>query len=707
MGEISLIKKKQVQLIVLFIFGFLLLSNFNTYSAEINYYQKAQNFEKSGNEHLASVCYIRCISEYKPISDYFLYRIFLIARDKGNISSCRKITKIFKKKYRESRWYEGVLSGMANMLLLREEYGECVKIYSECLNISKATDRRAEVIFKLAEAYKKEGKKSSAKKYYLTLWKNYPFSPYAKTAEDILAGEYYGVKDARDKFYLSILHKRAKILHQNFLYKAELTELEYIIRKAGNSLSKFVLDVTMDKGRALERLKDYRSAAKLYDSIGNRIKKSAYASKYPFFLYRETNCYLQLSDEKNFLSDANEMVGKYKNSSYCGRTYYLLYTFYKNRNDYKNARFYLDKIVEGGSKYFEKSDLLWKAGFLSYEEGDYSSAIKYFRMSSESAGNDSKQFSKALFWTGKSAEKIRLSAYAQTMFKKAESSDSYYGWLSRYRVDGSKMNLMSLNDIKCRDIGLSDGTDSDDYSWNRLRNIKDKKFVHYLERSFLLNMLGDDGNSVYELNKGRKLLKNPDRAGKVALASLLVHLGGYREAIDYLRTEHDNSLNILSPSEDIMRIVYPFAYYDEIARSSKDASINPFFVMALIRQESFFNPAALSTAGAVGLMQVMPSTAEKVAGSDIYGEMLYDYRLNISIGVKYLSGLMGENGRNPYLVLPAYNAGEKKLAEWKKKIDYSDPEYFTEKITYGETREYIKKVMTNFFNYMSIYCGEN
>ncbi len=135
--------------------------------------------------------------------------------------------------------------------------------------------------------------------------------------------------------------------------------------------------------------------------------------------------------------------------------------------------------------------------------------------------------------------------------------------------------------------------------------------------------------------------------------------------------------------------------------------VDQALVNAFIRQESRFDPHARNRrSGASGLMQLMPRTAsslnKNVSYSKNNSELLLDPETNISLGRQYISHLLGQRriGGNLFLVAAAYNAGPGNLAKWQKQIDYkNDPLYFIESIPVSETRQFVERVMTNYWIY--------
>jgi len=159
----------------------------------------------------------------------------------------------------------------------------------------------------------------------------------------------------------------------------------------------------------------------------------------------------------------------------------------------------------------------------------------------------------------------------------------------------------------------------------------------------------------------------------------------------------------------LLRILYPFPYRETIVAEAKRVGVDPYFAAALIRQESMFNPRARSVAGAVGLMQLMPATARKLAPRAGVGRYraarLTEVNYNLKLGMLHLADLLKEErGRVPD-VLAGYNAGATPLARWRRFPEYAEPDWFTERIPYAETRDYVRIVQQNARIYEMLYSA--
>ena len=142
---------------------------------------------------------------------------------------------------------------------------------------------------------------------------------------------------------------------------------------------------------------------------------------------------------------------------------------------------------------------------------------------------------------------------------------------------------------------------------------------------------------------------------------------------------------------------FPLHHADTIRREAARNGLDPAWVAAEIRAESVFDPNARSPANALGLMQVLPSTGAEEArrlGLPWRGaDSLYDPDTNIAIGTAYLRKMLDRYGGEPYFAIAGYNAGQRPLLRWQQERPGMDPDFWIETISYGETRDYVARVL--------------
>lgn len=157
------------------------------------------------------------------------------------------------------------------------------------------------------------------------------------------------------------------------------------------------------------------------------------------------------------------------------------------------------------------------------------------------------------------------------------------------------------------------------------------------------------------------------------------------------------------------RLIYPMLHQDQLFEHSEKAGVDPLLVAALIRQESAWDTTAKSRVGALGLMQMMPATGRLVAQSlgvrPWNAAQLYDPDLNLRFGTYYLAQTLRRFDGNLAHALAGYNAGPNRIPTWSTPESEADPELFTERIGFTETRDYVRIIQRNASVYRALYGG--
>jgi soluble lytic murein transglycosylase len=222
-----------------------------------------------------------------------------------------------------------------------------------------------------------------------------------------------------------------------------------------------------------------------------------------------------------------------------------------------------------------------------------------------------------------------------------------------------------------------------------------------LKRVIELKDVGMDVEAGFENDRlFRDALANPTKL--VATAHALAGTDQASRSIAMGR----RALDEIGHSPENFRLYFPVLERETLISSSKQNGLDPVLVAALIRQESNFNPQATSPAGARGLMQLMPDVGKGLAASQGISpwdaDMLYQPATNIKLGTAHLRGLVRKYPE-VVKVLAAYNAGESRVEKWSTKTGANDPELFTERIPFVETRDYVRIILRNRAYYQALY----
>lgn len=406
---------------------------------------------------------------------------------------------------------------------------------------------------------------------------------------------------------------------------------------------------------ALFRQKKYKEAADMYKTINSR--------------YWRARSIFRTRDMETFRSELPELL---KTADKRIASVLIAYGTTRRRDgDIEGA---LETFNNTLSRYpSEKEDVLWAKGWTYYLSGDYKNAYRVF-----SGLHDTYAGSKYLYWKDKCTEKTDTAAMKASLHKKNVPHRDYYGFLTM---------LKSSNTLP---------TASSEFMQFKIQNKPSPANGYPLmpfERVDILASIGMRQEAISELIFMSKNNQNRDRI--VHIISYLKNLGSYKTAV---------SLALKFPyNEELHELFYPLAFKSEVDVASRENGIDPLLILAVIREESRFDADARSIAGALGLMQLMPNTAQWVDRHIKiplrHSGQLYDAKTNILIGSYYLKHLLKTYNSIP-IALAAYNAGEDAVRDWLKKNSYNTIDEFIEDIPYSETRNYVKRVLTTYFEYM-------
>ncbi len=157
----------------------------------------------------------------------------------------------------------------------------------------------------------------------------------------------------------------------------------------------------------------------------------------------------------------------------------------------------------------------------------------------------------------------------------------------------------------------------------------------------------------------------------------------------------------------VLKKIYPKEYSEYVYKYSKEYEVDPLLVFAIIKAESNFNPNVVSSSNAIGLMQLMDTTAEEIANKlnilYVKKTSLYNPELNIQLGTKYFSNLMKEYEGNYLLALTAYNAGIGNVKKWIDQGTINPDASDIENIPFKETNSYVRKIVRDYKIYKELY----
>lgn len=323
------------------------------------------------------------------------------------------------------------------------------------------------------------------------------------------------------------------------------------------------------------------------------------------------------------------------------------------------------------------------------------------------AGNNSDFRGKAAYWAARDSERIGKLAEARAIYQGLlyRYDANWYGYLAKQRLDDLNRSGAPAKDFPAdSEIGKA------------VANLKTvtvaeetagKNEDERIAKADQLNIIGTDDWALDELNSASASAPNSPRVN-LAIAKIFRAKNDNVQALNYLKKSYPD-YSQMKPEEmrpDEWDVFYPLQYWDIIKQEARARSLDPYQVAGLIRQETVFNPRAVSSARAYGLMQLVVPTAITTArrvGVDrsITMDALFEPRLNIQLGTAYFKDQLDKYGRIEY-VAAAYNAGPGRVVQWRASLPLQIDEW-QEAVPFRETRLYIQGVVRNTLQYRRLY----
>jgi soluble lytic murein transglycosylase len=373
---------------------------------------------------------------------------------------------------------------------------------------------------------------------------------------------------------------------------------------------------------------------------------------------------------------------------------------FKTLNDNKSADQAWQSLIAKYGNSDEAAEYRWKIAQEKAKAKDYVGAWQWAEPITTN-NPTSILAPRAGFWVGKWATQLGKQQEAKTAYEYVISQFpySYYAWRSAAILG---LNVGNFNTVRQMNPEVV----------SPQRPVPTAGSETFKE----LYLLGQDRDAWLQwetefINKAQPTVAEQFTEGLMQLArgENKVGIDTISKLEDRENPEEQAEYQTLSKQSIYWQARYPFPYLQEIEKWSKERQLNPLLVTALIRQESRFEAKAKSIADAMGLMQVLPSTAKWIAPQikvDSKTIKLEDPNDNIMLGTWYLDHTHQQYQNNSLLAIASYNAGPGNVSKWLQTLTTQDPDEFVENIPFDETRNYVRQVLGNYWNYLRLYNPE-
>jgi len=661
-------------------------------------YLSGQNYFKSGNYIRADSCFSRVAESSYILADYALYYLAQSNHRIGDYSSAIRYYDQYSIKYPKGYWNENVELEKANCLYKLGEFSKMEEVLKDFIKNYYYSELIPETMFQLSSCLEEQEKYNDAIESYYKIWLDWPLSEQATIAKNkfIQISETYDIEIRPAD--LNLLHNRTKKLMKGYLFDSALSDLLELEEKANlegknDLLSQLKLDIAICNFR----LRRYKEAVSILSGLLNSSISSNLKKKVIFWLAK-SHTYLGNSQSaiKYYLS----LVESYPYSDLAPESLENIAKIYEGKNLNEEAMDIYERIITEYPYSVFARRALWNTGWIFYKRGKFSEALKKFDRLVK-IGRNSSFYSKSLYWKSKNLEKLGEKDLAILAYRELLDNDSYDFYKTMAIAKLEKIDPDYIKNLK------------ENSNYNEIKSISKAELKSdHLKKAKELFMLGFNYDAIGELEIVEDEEHN-DKELMVEVGKLFFKTGDYYRAIkiavnylnDFLSDEPKGE------AKNIWKSFYPRGYYNFVEKWADGENVNPFLIYSVMREESHFNPYALSISNARGLMQIIPSTgnwiAERIPYHNFHTEKMWDEETNIMMGSWYLRFLLDYFNEVEMLAAAGYNAGQGAVGKWVEKYDEKEADFFIENIPYEQTREYVKKVLRDYVIYHQIYSKED
>ncbi len=373
---------------------------------------------------------------------------------------------------------------------------------------------------------------------------------------------------------------------------------------------------------------------------------------------------------------------------------------YLLRKDYDRAIDYYRELHERFPAGTKAAYAHWKCAWLTYRQNRKEQAKKYFDEQIEFYPGTN-EVPNAMYWRGRMAEDEAQYGAARAYYQKLGERyrNYYYGVLARKRLAALPV-APAVVVASLQHIGSAPAYDDD----SKVTDPPEDD-LHYM-RARLLENAGMTDLAVRELQAGSSTGPSWEM---LEIARIYSSGGDYCRALQALKRAIAGyfAMDVDGLPAPYWHGLFPRPYWDTLRRYSEENGLDPYLVASLIRQESEFNPGAISRANAYGLMQLLPRTGRDEARKEglhhFSTDSLLDPTMNIELGTHYFRQMIDHFGGQTEYALAAYNAGADRVEDWRASGNFRDVEEFVESIPFTETREYVQAIVRNTEVYKRVY----
>lgn len=573
---------------------------------------------------------------------------------------------------------------------------EAVSWFTKALTVNDKDPQIPQAWLRSASCSLRENKVVEGQEALKQLWTKFPQTREAKEAETLLGNTMGGAWTAAPDSY----YERAQAFLGQSLHAEAIEELKKFL--ARDPTSPHRREARLKLGIAQVRLKLYDQARDTFHGLV--AEQESRADEATVWLGR---VYLRQGLGEKLLDLCRALPKRTLTPEQKGQINLFAGIWLEDEARFDEAIVRYRQVGKLGEPVSQRTEAQWREGWVLYRTARYQEAISAWQQIVDQKDSDLEP--QALYWIARSYGHVENEKSKDIFALLCQRFPyTYYCKLAR---EHTGMSVPEQTKPERSVVAISSTLPAEEATQTTVQDTQASSRMQIelhpsYRRAVELRMLGLEQDAARELGAlTERYSRDPDVLA--ALSIMLNEVGAYHHALRLVRSRFREKMERTGGvvADGLWSVAYPTGLIPTIKMSGVNG-VDPFLVAAIIREESQYDRRAVSRVGAIGLMQVMPATANAVAQQhrlpSLSREDLFDQETNIRIGARYVEQLFTQFSGNIVQTIAAYNAGPVVVGTWAAIYQGRSEDEFVELIHYQETRQYVKRVLRSYKEYLRL-----
>ena len=639
---------------------------------------------------------------YPPLGDYAAWELMQHYAAQDDLAKLYDTFVVLTQHYPFSRLLPDSSLLLAQAMRRQEQYAPAQVILEQFLRTYNTHRLLPEVLLLLGQIYESTGQTALAAQTFQRLGESHPTHTLATGALQQSAALFAQLPAAQRS---APSPERVLASLDELIRARHWPEVEFRLAmlEAYTHPAALVIGGLLKRATAAFHQRQLTQASTTLDTLLQRFPQGDHVAAAVYLLAQVEQQHGNLAaSERHY----QRVITAYPASPWAAEALLALAKLFDDRKNATQAVELYTRLAQRFPAHEKAADGLWEAGWAQYRQQHYEAAARLFHRVEELLP-DADILPQVLYWRARAVHQQGQFRAAEQLYRRIidEHPFHYYSRQAaqRLRAAGRPVPLSAMappaaNDWQPPTLVTLPATaatppERPQFHLLRVQELQQLQMQREASREItqLSTLLPDTHDTTYFVSK--LFVDNQD------------YLAAFRRLNGLFKTLRAQDIRGLPKA--VWTMLYPKPFWGELEQQARATVLDPYLVVSIMRQESAFSTTAVSAAGARGLMQLMPGTAQLVAKrlhlGKVTNAMLEQPQLNIMFGAHYFASMLQRYEGNMVLALAAYNAGPGRADRWAKEWPNIPQDEFIEHIPFQETRLYVKLVMRNMLHYERLY----